>query len=300
MENDFNVVKFALKSFFMKGLSIVGAITLLFLSVACSFSQSRNPETVLTRLWETGPDFEVPESVLYDPVSKVLFVSSINGKPSEKDGNGYISKISLDGKMIKSRWVAGLNAPKGMGISGGSLFVTDIDQVLKIDLKSGQVIKFYSLAEAGFLNDIAVSPEGDVYISDMSDTRIYRISEGKISTFLDHEMLTNPNGLYISGKFMLIGCDKLVLAPLMGGNPEEWLAGTGSVDGLEGIGDGRFLFSDWQGNIFIVQKDKKISKLLELTTEQKNGADIEFIPSMKLLLIPTFGANTVAAYKLNN
>jgi hypothetical protein len=299
-QKEFNIVNFVLNSFSMKRLSSITAIITLFLFVSCSFSQTQNSATTLTKVWETGPDFKVPESVCYDPASQVLYVSSINGKPLEKDGNGFISKISLDGKMITNRWATGLNAPKGMGIAGNRLFVTDIDQVLEIDLESGRVVKSYLLAEAGFLNDIAVSSDGDVFISDMSSTTIYKISKGTISTFMDNEMLTSPNGLYINGKFMLIGCNKLVLVPLVGGSPEEWLSGTGSIDGLEGTGDGRFLFSDWQGNIYIVGTDKKIVKLLDLTTEQKNAADIEFIPSMKLLLIPTFGANTVAAYKLVN
>ena len=63
---------------------------------------------------------------------------------------------------------------------------------------------------------------------------------------------------------------------------------------------GRFLFSDWKGNIYLVDKEKNIEKLLDLTAEQKNAADIEFIPSEKLLLVPTFSANTVIAYKLEN
>jgi hypothetical protein len=297
-QKGFNLINFALNSFSMKRLLLT--IATLLLLVAYSFSQTQKSETTLTKVWETGPDFRVPESVLFDPFSQVLYVSSINGKPLEKDGNGFISKISLDGKMITSRWATGLNAPKGMGISGNRLFVTDIDQVVEIDLQSGRVVKTYLLPNAGFLNDIAVSSDGDVYISDMSSTRIYKISKGNLSTFLDNEMITSPNGLYINGKFMLIGCGKLVLAPLMGGSPEEWLTGTGSIDGLKGTGDKRFLFSDWQGNIYIVGTDKSIVKLLDLTTEKKNAADIEFIPSMKLLLIPTFGANTVAAYKLNN
>ena len=41
---------------------------------------------ILVKKWETTSTFKVPESVCFDPVSNVLFVSNINGKPTEKDG----------------------------------------------------------------------------------------------------------------------------------------------------------------------------------------------------------------------
>ena len=53
------------------------------------------------RLRETEKVFELPESVVYDPTNDVLYVSNITDHPFNKDGTGYISKLALDGSIIK-------------------------------------------------------------------------------------------------------------------------------------------------------------------------------------------------------
>src|SRR5690349_2445801 len=80
----------------------------------------------LTRLWETDSVLRVPESVLYDAKNKVLYVANIDGKPDEKDGKGFISKVSPEGKITNLEWITGLHAPKGMGLSGNTLYVADV------------------------------------------------------------------------------------------------------------------------------------------------------------------------------
>lgn len=252
----------------------------------------------LVKKWETPPELMVPESVCFDSAAMVLFVSNINGKPTDKDGNGFISKLSPDGKILELRWVTGLNAPKGMGIYKRKLFVTDIDRVAEIDLESMKILRFYEFPEAKFLNDIAIDHNGTVYISDMMATRIYRIYESISEIWLDDTTLTYPNGLFIEGKQLLIGCNKIIRAGISDKKITVWLDNTGSIDGLEGTGEGRYLFSDWQGNVFLAGTDKRIEKILDTSLAGINAADIEFIPSMKLLLIPTFNDNRVMAYEL--
>src|SRR5262245_38244264 len=68
-------------------------------------------------------DMRTPESVYLDEGSGYLFVSQINGQPGEKDGNGRISKLGLDGSVVAADWVTGLNAPKGLRSYGGTLWV---------------------------------------------------------------------------------------------------------------------------------------------------------------------------------
>jgi sugar lactone lactonase YvrE len=252
----------------------------------------------LVKKWETPQTLQIPESVYFDEVNNVIFVSNINGKPTEKDGDGYISKLLPDGTISATKWITGLNAPKGMGVYNGKLFVTDIDRIAEIDIKGSKIIRFYEFPEAKFLNDIDIDSKGAVYISDMMSARIYRIYEGKTEVWLDDEMLSNPNGLYVEGNELLIGCKKIVRADISTGKFTEWLNGTGGIDGLEATGDGRYLFSDWQGNVYLVNKDKSIEKVLDTTPAGINAADIEFIPSKKLLLVPTFGDNRVMAYEL--
>src|SRR4051812_11156945 len=76
-----------------------------------------------------------PESVLYDEAGDRYLVSNIDGSPDAMDGNGYISVLSPDGKVVTPKFIAGgqakvkLNAPKGTGINAGVLYVADINVV---------------------------------------------------------------------------------------------------------------------------------------------------------------------------
>jgi len=280
----------------MKKITLFVLISLFHYSL---FSQEKIFQSdKLEKKWETHKTLETPESVLYDPVLKILFVSNINGKPTDKDGNGYISIVNLEGQITDQKWMTGLNAPKGMGIFKGTLYVTDIDRVAAIDIINREIKKFYQVPEAKFLNDIAIDQNGAVYISDMNSTRIYRIYNDKIELWLDQALLTNPNGLFVANDKLMIGCNKIALADLKNKGTMTWLEGTGGIDGLEGTGDGRYIFSDWSGNVYLVGTDKKIEKILDTTAAGINAADIEFIPEKRLLLVPTFGDNRVMAYEL--
>ena len=93
----------------------------------------------LVKKWESEAAFKVPESVCFDKAGKVLYVSNIDGEPWAKDGAGSIGKLGLDGKVIAAEWVKGLNAPKGMALSKGTLWVADLSEVVGIDVAKGAI-----------------------------------------------------------------------------------------------------------------------------------------------------------------
>ena len=78
----------------MKNLLIILAILTLNFADKSVYSDFR-------KFWETEKIFELPESVIYDSTNDVLYVSNITDHPFKKDGTGYISKIGLDGKLLK-------------------------------------------------------------------------------------------------------------------------------------------------------------------------------------------------------
>jgi len=51
----------------------------------------------LSKKWETPAQLKVPESVCFDAGRNVIYVSNVAGSPTDKDGNGFISKVSPDG-----------------------------------------------------------------------------------------------------------------------------------------------------------------------------------------------------------
>ncbi len=147
-----------------------------------------------------------PKSALPDPTGTFAYVSNINGNPTDKDGNGFIAKVSLkDGKIIAPKWATGLDAPKGLALSDGQLFVSDIDRLVEIDTATGEIVASYKAPGAKFLNDVAADDRGHVYVSDCGTSTIWRLTDDRLEKWLDGPELKYPNGLLVQG-------DKLIVA----------------------------------------------------------------------------------------
>ncbi len=264
--------------------------------------EAEAPKT-LVAAWQTDAVFKVPESVLYDGQRKALFVANIDGIPTEKDKAGFISRVSLTGEVEKLEWVTGLNAPKGMGVYENTLYVTDIDRLVAIDVDSAQVVKEYVVPEAGFLNDVAVDAAGRVYFSDMSakNSVIYRLAEGKVEPWVRGDEINRPNGLYAEQDRLIVGNsgDGRLKAVDFASRTVAVVAEIGGgIDGVEADGEGGYLISDWSGATSRVSASGEVTKLLDTTAQKINSADIEYIPESRLLLIPTFYDHRVMAYHL--
>ena len=114
--------------------------------------------------------------------AKPLYVSNVNGGPNDKDGNGYISIVSMDGRIINEKWVTGLDGPKGLALSGRQLYTADIDALVAIDVNHGRITDRYKVEDPKFTNDLAAAPNGDIYMSDMLANRIYLLSGGTLAS----------------------------------------------------------------------------------------------------------------------
>jgi len=154
-------------------------------------------------LWRaTG--FEQPESALVDTARNRVIVSNIAGNPGDADGNGYLSLLSMDGKVITRHWVDGMDAPKGMAISGGKLYAADITKLRVVDLASGKLVATIAVPGAVFLNDMTEDSAGDVYVSDMLADAIYRIDGDKPELFVKDAALASPNGVFADGGRLIV------------------------------------------------------------------------------------------------
>ena len=65
------------------------AMALIF--VANSAIGQETASEKVKQLWATEQVFMVPESVYYDSHNQMLYVASVNGKPTDKASNGFIS-----------------------------------------------------------------------------------------------------------------------------------------------------------------------------------------------------------------
>jgi hypothetical protein len=84
-----------------------------------------------------------PEAVSYDSAHDAYYVSNVNGSVGVKDGNGFISRITGDGRVDALHFIQGgrngveLNSPMGSRIRGDTLWVLDIDALRAFDIGSG-------------------------------------------------------------------------------------------------------------------------------------------------------------------
>lgn len=251
----------------------------------------------LTLIWETPATLETVESVLFDESTGKIYTSNIIGQnPLEKDGKGSISIIGTDGSIIEQDWVTGLNAPKGMAISNGHLYVTDIDELVEIDLESGEITNKWTVEGAQFLND-AAAHDGVVYFTDMNTGKVHNYQDGSISTVSEGH--SSINGIAVANDGTIYGLDETGL--------KKWNAdGSTTVvnsevtggDGLVILGNDNFIASRWVGEIWFVSPDDA-TKMLDTKAEESNTADIGYNPSEMVVYVPTFFKNKVAAYKLD-
>lgn len=239
---------------------------------------------------KTVTGFGHVESVAYDPQEKVFYTGDFGPdlKPTDKDGKGFITKIGLDGKIIEKKFFPPdgqtMNKPKGIWIKGSRLWVTDIDSVWEIDLKTKQS-KRLELPGSQFANDPAIL-NGALYVSDNRGDQLFRVEPAdflkskkapKITVvFKDKGVF--PNGIYPGkgGDLLMVGFagkDKpqgiYKLAP--GKEPELISDKIGMLDGVYRLPDGDLLVTDWVTNSLFQWNEK--TGVHKLAGEIKGPAD---------------------------
>ncbi len=251
----------------------------------------------LEKVWQTTCDLKTPESVLYDQERDVIYVSNINGDPSEKDGNGFISILNSDGSVKNLQWIKGLDAPKGLAVFNGKLFVSDIDKLVEIDIKKGSVTAKYDAPGAIFLNDVTACMNGMIFVSDNRSNKIHVLNEGKFTVWMEGLPFETPNGLMAEKGKLLVGDKNIYEVDIQTKKTTLLIEDAGGVDGLEKNNDGDFVFSNWPGKIYI-HKNGKTIKLLDTTAQELKTADIDYDLKHDLILVPTFFDNHIIAYKI--
>lgn len=269
-------------------------VLFIFLLSASFCAKAQNH--TLEKIWETDTIFAIPESVLPDFKTNILYVSLINGPGWEKDGVGGIGKLSTDGKNYDSTWIPGLNAPKGLGMFKNKLYAADISEVVVIDIDKAKVANKISIENASGLNDITVDNKGIVYVSDSRTGKIWRIENNAATLHL--EEIKGVNGLKAIGNDLYIGAGKEFLKADKNKNLTKIADVPQGIDGIEPVGNGDFILSAWSGYIFYVHADGKVETLLETHQEKMNTADIGYDPKKRIVYVPTFLAKKVVAYKL--
>lgn len=254
----------------------------------------------MERLWETPAGLQIPESVIYDDSTGIVYVSNIVGSPTLKDGKGFISKLNTNGEILDLNWITGLDAPKGMAIYNGKLYVTNITEIVEIDIQNSLISNRYPVPGSVFLNDIAADEKGNIYFTDTKKGSVSILSNGKVNNWLDDKLFEGANGLYYKKGILYIGTNKGILKAFINtGDVMSYLGTNAGVDGLFVTSDNKFVYSDWTGSVYITKPGKKITLLINTTLLKENAADFCAVPSLQLIMVPTFSKNTVVGYRVN-
>jgi len=251
----------------------------------------------LTELWDLSHELSYPETVLYDKDRDVLYISNYIS-----DGAQFISKVKLNGEIESREWIKGLIRPTGMAIHKDKLFVVERANLAEIDIKSGEIVKRHAAPAPGFLNDIAVDSEGNIYVSDGQRGQILKFSSGQFSTWKSGEELIQVNGLHCANGKLYAGFSSdasLRSLDLSSGEITTIakLDPGAVVDGIETDEKGNILVSDFNGKLYSVSPKGQKTLLLDSTAPRQYCANFAYIPGKNILIIPTLSDNRVVAFK---
>lgn len=141
-----------------------------------------------------------------------LLVSSVHGRTIfELDRSGLPRRWLTDPQVLgvfgmavdQERgvlWAASTGAPQVMAVSKAERHVSEL---LKIDLSSHKVLARYAAPDAGEaprLGDVAVGPDGTVYVSNPLGAAVYRLKPGAaaLETLVSGAPLKSPQGMVVS------------------------------------------------------------------------------------------------------
>ncbi len=264
----------------------------------CAQKESNINAPKLTFLWETKAMLNDLESVIYNEKEKMLYVTNINGHWLKPNGKGFISKVNLNGEIAKHKWIDNIDGPTGTAIYKDRLFVADFDTVLEIDLHTERIVKKHKIDETERINDLCVTSEGTVFGSGTKSGMLFAIHDGKIS--IVQKDLEWPNGVLCKEDGVLIGLGDATIRSynFKTKNIEILTKGISNPDGIVAVGNGDYLVSSWEGMIHYVTKNGDKTLLLDTRKEKVNAADITYIPSLQMVLVPAMLQHKLMAYKL--
>lgn len=247
---------------------------------------------------------KTPESVLADPNAGVAYVANVEittQGPWGDDGKGFISRLKPDGKLDKLRWrdsapEAPLNAPKGMCLLRGVLYVADNTRVMSFSLADGKAARI-DIPGARRLNDMA-SDGKFAYVSDTGAGKVHRLEDKPVA-------LKAPQGVngitFHKARMFAVSWsehDVYELDPTGKADPKPFGLAKRfrSLDGIEVLDDGTFIVSDFTaGEVCAIRPDRKTVMTLR---RFRSPADIGLDRKRMLLYVPEFEADRVVVLKL--
>jgi hypothetical protein len=265
------------------------------------------------------PGMSSPESALYDREQDSYLVSNVVGTPFAVDDKAFISKVAPDGTVVDLKWIDSakpnvtLNAPKGMAITGGILYVADLDHVRKFDAKTGAPRGAIAFKGATFLNDVSAKADGRLFVTDSgikagkgdkfeptNTDAVYEIVNDKPKVVVKGTDLNGPNGILANESGVwVVTLRGHELYDVSGGKKDNVNElPKGMLDGLTQNAGSRLLISSWESSQVFQGVPGEAFNPLPGTF--KGAADIGFDTKRTRLLIPAFTENELRIQPLGS
>lgn len=276
------------------------------------------PATVKTGQLDAAPverytGLSAPVSVLYDAEHDRYLVSNVNGSPNAKDDNGFISILSPDGQIGQLKWIDGsaasvrLDAPKGLAIADGVLYVTDIDVVRQFDLHTGSERGVIAFPGSTYLNDVATGSDGKIYVSDSGPptgrfdakgTEAIYVIDGQRAQIVAKGALGRPNSVVWTERGLVVspfGSNEIYRLDAQGKRQDVTKAPVGGLAGIVQLGEHLYVTS-WQSSSVL---RGKLGGTFEVAlADQKSPADLGYDSKRARLLVPHFTEDSVDAFQV--
>jgi DNA-binding beta-propeller fold protein YncE len=266
------------------------------------------PGSVVYALQVTG--LKNPAGFIVDPATGSYFISNENGAPTERDNNGFITKLDPDGKINKLKFIEGgvggvtLHAPNGLAIIGRTLYISDIDQVRRFHADTGRALGELDLTavKVDYLAGLAADGLGTLYIADTGADMILKVDtrrSSKPTVFVHDDALAGPHGLAVNpatGSLMVVSWNAgKILEVTKEGSVKVLFANSffsarfGNLTGVDFDAFGNMYVSDFsQGKVVRIDPDFRFQTIAEfLVTPASLGIDRK----NHLILVPYRSGN---------
>lgn len=244
------------------------------ISCSVSFAQLNGPESI---------DFDVNNN-------RYLIANSANGKIMQRASNGTITQF-----------VGGISPnPYGIEVVGTTVYACCSGKVLGFDLTSGQQVFSVNLG-ATFLNGITHDISGNLFVTDFSAKKIYRIAIATQTFNVFAQNLTqSPNGIIFdeptnSLVFVNWGSAAKIKKCSLADSSVTTILTTSytNIDGIARKANGDFFISTWGTNsVYKYNNDFTATPTL-IVSGLSSPADIFYNDITDTLAIPNSGNNTL-------
>lgn len=301
-------------------LLVVGLLSVPLVASGCG-DDGPVTDLAITEVADVG--FQGPSAVVVDTVADVYLVANVGGVRGERDGNGFVSRLSPDGELLSLHWAEtgapgsdlNLHSPSGLAIRDESLLVTDLDCLRIFDRMTSEPRARECVVTADYLSDVDVGPDGSIYVLDsglrlgsggeMESTgtdAVYRLvlgDEGRSTTVARGDELGNPSAVAVGARGIFVATSGTgeIFRLVPGQARTAVYPATGrNLSGIAFLPDGGFAFSSWSdATVFRVTGEGRVERLLE---NVPTPGGLAYDPARNRLIVPVFEEDRVIFVEL--